>query len=270
VTDLDKLFAGSIPEIYDRYLVPLIFESYASDLAERVAKVAPTEVLETAAGTGALTRALSLRLPAHARIVATDLNQSMLDHAARRLAGNGRVIWRQADALALAFDDESFDVVACQFGVMFFPDRVRGYREVYRTLKPGGRFLFNVWDRIAVNEFADAVTQALAILFPQNPPLFLARTPHGYHEVAKVRADLGAAGFASITADTRVETSKASSPGDVAIAYCQGTPLKNEIEARDPSRVPEATTVAADALARRFGSGPIEGRIAAHVFTAVR
>src|SRR6266571_146538 len=141
----DKLFAGSIPEIYDRFLVPLIFESYAADLAERVAKLGPQNVLETAAGTGVLTRAIAARLPAHARIVATDLNQPMLDHAAARQPGDGRVSWRQADALALPFDDQAFDVVACQFGVMFFPDQVQGYREARRVLKRGGQFFFNVW-----------------------------------------------------------------------------------------------------------------------------
>ena len=173
----DKLFAGSIPEIYDRFLVPLIFESYARDLAERVAKVKPLDVLETAAGTGALTRAISSMLPAHARIVATDLNQPMLDHAAAKQPRDNRITWQQADALALPFEDQRFDVVACQFGVMFFPDKVQGYREARRVLKPGGHFLFNAWDRIAENEFVGVVTQVLAALFPQDPPDFVARTP---------------------------------------------------------------------------------------------
>src|SRR5262249_62430491 len=131
----------------------------------------------TAAGTSVLTRALASRLPAHARIVATDLNQPMLDHAARKSAGNGRIAWRQADAVALPFDDEIFDVVACQFGVMFFPDKPQGYREAYRVLKPGGRFFFNVWDRLAGKEVADAVPPAAPQLFPQEPPPLFARPP---------------------------------------------------------------------------------------------
>jgi ubiquinone/menaquinone biosynthesis C-methylase UbiE len=148
----DKLFAGSVPEIYDRLLVPLIFESYALDLAGRLAEAGPRDVLETAAGTGVLTRALAARLPGEARIVATDLNQPMLDRATARQPSDGRIAWRQADALALPFPDEGFDAVACQFGAMFFPDKVRGYEEARRVLKPGGRFLFNVWDRISENE----------------------------------------------------------------------------------------------------------------------
>ncbi len=264
----DKLFAGSIPELYDRLLVPLIFAPYARDLAERVAKAGPRQVLETAAGTGVLTRALASQLPSDARITATDLNQPMLDHAAARQPGETRITWQQADALALPFVDASFDAVACQFGVMFFPDKVQGYREARRVLKPGGRFFFNAWDRISENEFADVVTEALAVLFPQDPPRFLARTPHGYHDLDKIRAELTTAGFNSISVDTLTDASRAPSPREPAIAYCQGTPLRNEIEARDPSRLEEATQQAVEALAQRFGSGPIEGRMRAHVITA--
>jgi ubiquinone/menaquinone biosynthesis C-methylase UbiE len=265
----DKLFAGSIPEIYDRLLVPLIFESYARDLAARVARVEPQDVLETAAGTGVLTRAIAARLPAQARIMATDLNQPMLDRASERQSHDGRIKWRQADALALPFEDQTFDVVACQFGAMFFPDKVQGYREARRVLKRGGHFFFNVWDRISENEFADVVTEALATLFPQDPPRFMARIPHGYHDVEMIRKELTAAGFMDISVETVDDTSSASSPRDPAIAYCQGTPLRNEIETRDASRLEDATKEAAQALASRFGSGPIEGRIRAHVIDAV-
>src|SRR6266540_5266520 len=265
----DKLFAGSIPEIYDRFLVPLIFESYARDLAERMARVEPRDVLETAAGTGVLTRAIASRLPAPARIVATDLNQPMLNHAQGQ-SHDSRITWRQADALALPFEDQKFDVVACQFGAMFFPDKVQGYREARRVLKPGGHFFFNVWDRISENEFADVVTEALAAVFSHDPPRFLARIPHGYHDVEQIRQELNAAGFVHVSLDTVDGTSKASSPRDPAIAYCQGTPLRNEIEARDGSRLEEATQKAAEALARRFGTDAIEGRIRAFVITATR
>jgi SAM-dependent methyltransferase len=226
-------------------------------------------VLETAAGTGVLTRAIVSRLPAEARITATDLNQPMLDHAAALLTDD-RIAWRQADALALPFEKQSFDAVVCQFGVMFFPDRVRAYREVRRVLKPEGRFFFNVWDRISENEFADVVTESLIALFPTDPPRFLARTPHGYHAVEQIRDDLKAAGFGEVAVDAVDGRSRAASPRDPAIAYCQGTPLRNEIEARDAARLDQATDRAADALARQFGNGAIEGRIRAFVITAAR
>jgi ubiquinone/menaquinone biosynthesis C-methylase UbiE len=266
----DKLFAGSVPEIYDRFLVPLIFESYATDLAELLVGLDPDSVLETAAGTGVLTRAIASRLPAHVGIVATDLNQPMLDRAAAGQPADGRIGWRQADALALPFADQSFDAVVCQFGVMFFPDKVRGFQEARRVLKPAGHFLFNVWDAIAENVFAQVVTEALASRFPEDPPRFMARTPHGYSDVGKIREELTSAGFASIAVETIEKTSRAASARDVAIAYCQGTPLRNEIEARGGSSVQEATDTATEALQRRFGSGHVEGRIRAHVICARR
>ena len=266
----DKLFAGSIPEIYDRYMVPLIFEPYALDLAKRLAESKPQQVLETAAGTGVVTRAIASRLPASARIVATDLNQPMLDHAKGRQSQDERIEWKPADAQALPFGDQSFDAVACQFGAMFFPDKVRGYREAFRVLRPGGRFIFNVWDRISENEFADVVTEALAAVFPNDPPRFLARTPHGYHDEETIRAELKEAGFANISIAAMDERSKAPSPRDPAIAYCQGSPLRNEIEVRDAARLQEATAQAAEAIAQRFGNGPVDGRVRALVITAIR
>jgi ubiquinone/menaquinone biosynthesis C-methylase UbiE len=266
----DKVFTGSIPELYQRYLVPLIFEPYALDLAQRVTKTNPQNVLETAAGTGVVTRAIASVLPGSARMVVTDLNQAMLDVARSGLSQDTRIEWKQADALALPFGDQSFDVVACQFGVMFLPDKQQGFKEAHRVLRPGGQFLFSVWDGIADNEFADVVTESLAQLFPQDPPRFLARTPHGYHDAESISADLKSAGFTKVAVDEVEYVSKSSSPSDPAVAYCQGTPLRNEIEARGPLRLEEATQHAADALARRFGTGAIEGRIRALVFTADR
>lgn len=264
----DATFAGSIPENYDRYMVPLIFEPFAADLARRAASLSPGAVLETAAGTGVVTRALAPRLSPGASYVVTDLNQPMLDHAASRQAPDGRIKWRQADALALPFGNATFDLVCCQFGAMFFPDRVSAYREAKRVLKPGGRFLFNVWDRIEENVFADDVTNALARIFPNDPPRFLARTPHGYHDTALIRRDLEDAGFSRVAIETRAELSRASSPRIPAVAYCQGTVLRTEIEARDATGLEAATDSAAAAIADRHGSGEVAAKIQAHVILA--
>ncbi len=265
----DKVFAGSIPELYDRFLVPLIFEPYARDLADLIAQAEPKTVLEIAAGTGVVTRAMAARLPAQARLTVTDLNQPMLDHAKARLP-DARIEWKQADALALPFADESFEAVVCQFGAMFFPDKVQGYREARRVLKPGGRFFFNVWDRISENDFADVVAGALAAVFPDDPPRFMERTPHGYHDVEQIRRELNAAGFTDIAIEAVDHRSRAASPRGPAIAYCQGTPWRNEIEARDATRLEEATQRSAEAVAQRFGNGAVDGRIRAFVITAVR
>ena len=228
----DKVFSGSIPKVYETYLVPLIFESYADDLVKRLAVNPPTRVLEIAAGTGVVTRRLASILPAGSAIVATDLNQPMLDQASA--TGTARPVeWRQADALRLPFADATFDAVVCQFGVMFFPDKAKAFSEARRVLQPGGVFIFNVWDRIEANEFADTVTTALAAMFPANPPRFMARTPHGYHDRQIVERDLVSGGFsAPPRIDTLAARSRAASARNPAIAYCQGTPLRNEIEAR--------------------------------------
>ncbi|MER9729679.1 methyltransferase domain-containing protein [Mesorhizobium sp. M0217] len=266
MSETDKVFAGSIPENYDRYMVPLIFEPFAADLARRAASLSPGAVLEVAAGTGVVTRALAPKLSPGVSYVVTDLNQPMLDYAASRQAPDSRIHWRQADALALPFEDAAFDLVCCQFGAMFFPDRAAGYREAKRVLKTGGHFLFNVWDRIEDNVFANDVTNALAEIFPNDPPRFLARTPHGYNDTALIRGELEAAGFSRVVIDTRAEQSRASSPRLPAVAYCQGTPLRNEIEAR--GKLEAATDHAASVIAARHGSGEVAAKIQAHVIVA--
>jgi ubiquinone/menaquinone biosynthesis C-methylase UbiE len=269
MSETDKVFGGSIPENYDRHMVPLIFEPFAADIARRAASLSPCAVLETAAGSGVVTRALAPRLARGASYIVTDLNRPMLDYAASRQAPDRRIKWRQADALALPFEDATFDLVCCQFGAMFFPDRISGYREAKRVLKPGGHFLFNVWDRIEENVFADDVTNALARFFPNDPPRFLARTPHGYHDTALIRRELEDAGFSRVVIETRAEQSRASSPRHPAVAYCQGTPLRNEIEARDAGKLEAATDYAESAIAEKHGSGEMAAKIQAHVIVAV-
>lgn len=266
----DKVFAGSIPKLYESHLVPLIFEPYAADLAQRLAARSPGRVLEIAAGTGVVTRRLAAVLPASVSIVATDLNPPMLELA--QSIGTARPVeWRQADALQLPFPDAAFDAVVCQFGVMFFPDKAKAYAEARRVLRPGGVFLFNVWDRLATNEFADTVESALAAVFPNDPPRFLSRTPYAYFERPLLERDLAQGGFtARPTFSVVAARSRAESARVPAIAYCQGTPLRSEIEARGASRLGEATDAVAEAIASRFGRGAVDGGIQALVIEASR
>ncbi|MEA3011724.1 MAG: hypothetical protein QOD42_269 [Sphingomonadales bacterium] len=246
----DVAFAGSIPALYDQYLGPLLFAPYAADIAARAAALGPRRILETAAGTGIVTAALARALPG-AEIVATDLNQAMLDVAAGRVQSSN-VTFRQADAQALPFPDGEFDLVLSQFGVMFFPDRVAAYREARRVLKPGGRFLFNAWDRIEANPVTVAVGAAVAALFPDDAPSFYRRVPFGYHDKALIEADLRAAGFTDIAAETVALASRVAAR-DAAIGLTQGTPLRAEIEAHGAD-LDEATAAAAAALA------PLDGK----------
>ncbi len=266
---IDSKFTGSIPEIYDNILVPLIFKPYANELADRLAKLKPASILETAAGTGAVTRAMAAKLPAEVRITATDLNQPMLDRAMSKMPGEKRVTWQQADAQALPFKDQSFDAVVCQFGVMFFPDKAKGYTEARRVLKPGKTFLFDVWDRLSENAFVDVINECLAQVFPDNPTAFMARTPHGYYDVEQISRELKSAGFSAVNPETITHMAHAKSATDAATAYCQGTPLRSEIEQRGGD-LEKVTRTVADALAKKFGSGAIEGQIRAHVISAVR
>ncbi len=268
--DLDKAFSGSIPEVYEKHLVPLIFEPYADDLVSRLRSRSLSRVLEVAAGTGVVTRSLANTLPQSVSIIATDLNPGMLEVAAN--AGTSRrVDWRPADVMDLPFDDESADAVICQFGTMFFPSKPAAFAQMRRVLRPGGVLIFNVWDRIEANEFADVVTTALENVFPDNPPRFLARTPHGYCDRALIERDLAQAGFAiPARIDVVSARSRAASCDIPAIAYCQGTPLRNEIETLDGSRLAGATDAAASAIAARFGRGPVDGMIRAYVVTVER
>jgi ubiquinone/menaquinone biosynthesis C-methylase UbiE len=268
MSNVDKVFAGSIPENYDRYLVPLIFDDYARDMARRVASLRPKAVLEVAAGSGAVTRQLAPQLSPDASYVVTDLNQPMLDYAASRQGSDPRIAWRTADAQSLPFEDARFDAVLCQFGVMFFPERLAAFREARRVLKRDGRYFFSAWDRIEDNVFADDVTNALAELFPNDPPRFLARTPHGYCNTKIIESDLRAAGFSDIEIETKAERSRASSPRLPAMAYCEGTPLRNEIEARGSLK--DATDYAARRIEQRHGSGEVSAKIQAHIVSARR
>jgi SAM-dependent methyltransferase len=266
----DSVFSGSIASLYESHLVPLLFEPYAVDIAARLTARRLRSVLEIAAGTGVVTRRLAAMLPDEVSIVATDLNQPMLDQAAA--IGTARPVeWRQADALELPFDDGSFDAVVCQFGAMFFPDRPKAFAEAQRVLRPGGVFIFNVWDRIEENEFADVVTTAVASLFPADPPRFLSRTPYGHHDTRALERDLADGGWTtSPRVAMVVARSRASAARVPAVAFCQGTPLRSEIEQRDPALLGTATDLATDAIARRFGPGPVDGKLQAHVVTVER
>lgn len=264
----DTVFAGSIPQLYDRCLGPLLFRPYAEELARRAKAVAPRRILETAAGTGIVTAALHDALNC-AEIVATDLNPGMLEVTAQHNRSN-KVTFKPADALDLPFDDESFDLVVCQFGVMFYPDRVGGHAEARRVLRTGGHYLLAVWDRLERNPASQAASEAVARMFPNDPPSFFRRIPHGYSDVTEIEKDLRDSGFGQIAIDTIEAYSKPVSARDAAIGICQGTPLRSEIEQRDPSRLEEATEAAAAAIAALDGPDRVTAPMSAHIVTAIK
>ncbi len=263
----DKVFTGSIPVIYESHMVPMVFTPYAADLARRIVAHAPQHVLEIAAGTGAVTRELVKQLPPGSTITATDLNQAMLDVAGARLS-SGNLHFQACDAMQLPFGAQSQDAVACQFGVMFFPDKQVAYGEARRVLRPGGHFAFNVWDRLEANPFTAMVEDAMAAVFPADPPAFFRRTPFGYHDKDAISATLAAAGFRDVRAETVTLPSRAPSAGHVAVALCQGTPMRSEIEQRAPGRLQEITEQVSAAIEAALGKGPLETPMQAIVFEA--
>ena len=265
----DGSFTGSLPQLYDRELGNIMFSPYAADMAQRLKNLTSGRLLETAAGTGIVTLALASSLPAMVEIVATDLNQPMLDYAASK-QGLERVRFQQADAQALPFPDGSFDVVVCQFGVMFFPDRIAGMRETRRVLKLGGRFLFNVWDKIGDNPIMAVTVQALARRYQAHPNWFLERTPCGYFDPDKIRADLKAAGFPAATIDMVRLTGSSAGPHAPALGFCQGSPMMAEIQAVDPGGLQAATDAVEAAHRDHFGSGPFNVELAALIVETQR
>jgi len=268
MSSIDVRFSGSVPANYERYMVPILFRPYAELLAERALQFGPERILETAAGTGVVTAALAGALP-DAEIVATDLNQAMLDVAQTRV-DTPHVSFRQADALELPFEDASFDLVVCQFGVMFYPDKVRGNAEARRVLREGGHYLFAVWDRIERNGLSKLANQSMREAFPDNPPQFMTRGPYSYHEPEWIERDLHAAGFTEVAIETIELTSRSGSAEEGARGLVYGSPMGVELEEYGPGALDR---VFADLVrtARRYeGPNGFEAPMAAHVVTATR
>lgn len=249
VTSTDIAFTGSVPRNYDRYMGPLLFEPYAAEVARRSAALEPVAILETAAGTGIVTRALVEALP-DAKIVATDLNQAMLAVAAEKLEGRAEL--READAQDLPFADSSFDLVVCQFGVMFYPDKPKGNSEARRVLRDHGTYIAVIWDRIERNPVSRVLAEAIAAEFPEDPPRFLERTPFGYADPAQIESDMRAGGFTGVHLEP-VELRSRVNARQAARAMCAGSPMTAEIAERGDDAVERATKAAEQALSQFDG-----------------
>jgi SAM-dependent methyltransferase len=246
-------FVGTIPEHYDAGLGPTIFVDVAADIAARGAALRPARVLEIAAGTGIVTRALRDLLPASSQLTATDLNPPMLEVAKTKFTASEGVTFAIADAMALPFADASFDLVVCQFGVMFFPDKDRSYREVRRVLAPGGHYLLNVWDGHKRNPFGRISQEVIEHFFPDEPPQFQ-RIPFSY-PFEPIKESLIDAGFSEITASVLRFEKPLPDPGLLARGVVYGSPLIEQIKSRGgvpPSTIHDALT---QAYAREFASG---------------
>lgn len=255
-------FVGNVPENYDQYMGPMFFRPYAIDIAERAARHAPNTVLETAAGTGIVTEELCRALP-NAKITATDLNPAMLERA-QSVRPTLDVTWAPADAQDLPYEDNSFDLLVTQYGVMFFPDKPAAFREAYRILKPGGTWLFNVWDGLDVNDVARATQDAVTKMIPENTPQFL-QTPFGWSD-SSTFVDMGkVAGFETPAPTTVALDSVSPSTTDASKGLTLGSPLYAQILEMGVEAGPIAEEIAR-LLADRYGDAPMKARMQANVY----
>jgi ubiquinone/menaquinone biosynthesis C-methylase UbiE len=249
-------------------MVPLLFRPYAELLAARAARFQPRSILETAAGTGVVTDELCRALP-EAKIVATDLNQAMLDVAATRVS-SPNLSFKQADALDLPFDDGSFDLVVCQFGIMFYPDKVRGNAEARRVLRGGGHYLLAIWDSIERNSLSNLANETMRRQFPDNPPLFMTRGPFSYYEPEWIERDLEAAGFGDIQIETVELRSRAPSAEDAARGLTYGSPMGVELEEYGPGAIDKVFEDFSSAACQHEGPDGFDAPMTAHIVTATK
>lgn len=266
MAEMNLSFSGSIPQLYDRYLGPVLFEPYAADLVRRVTALAtPGPVLEMACGTGIVTQQLRAHLAPTVELVASDLSQPMLDYARTKLAALQQVEWKQADIAALPFPDAAFAAAVCQFGLMFVPDKQAAFREARRVLRPGGVFAFNVWDGIAANPFAHIAHETLATLFPADPPQFL--VPFTFNDHTVLRQLLTTHDFCDVRIETITLEARSESAQALAIGFVQGSPLSAAIQERGAS-FESVVTAVTDAFARHGGAAPFRSTLQAVVVTA--
>ena len=268
MSDTASNFTGSVPEFYESGLVPVIFEDYALDLARRVVECQPGSVLELASGTGVVTRVLRDALAEETRIIASDLNEPMLDIARQKFKADEAITFRALNAMDIPLDDGSMDVVACQFGVMFFPDKVQSYREARRVLAPGGHYIFSAWDSHENNPFAALAQAVIEADFPDNPPGFY-HVPFHYHDEKIMEQDMKAAGFSSVKVEQIAITKEVHSLEAFATGLVHGNPLAEEVRARG-GNPEDLIAKILEAFETEFGNNGNKMPLSAYVVTGIK
>ena len=252
---------------YDEIIGPVLFAGYAADIASRAAVLKPDNVLEIASGTGIVSRRLRDALAPGATLLVSDLSPPMLATAEAKFTPGEKVEFRQADAMALPFEAEAFDQIVCQFGAMYFPDKVAAFTEARRVLRPGGSFLLNVWSTHARNPGAELSQATVEAIYPDDPPGFF-RVPYAYSDPAQVSADLAAAGFTEISHDTVAIEAEVADWDLLGRGFVLGSPLIDEVRARGTVAEEVVIERFITALRARFGPGPGRIPLEAIVFSA--
>src|SRR5215204_3845600 len=188
-------FAGSIPANYERYLGPFLFEPYALDLISRLQDKKYADILEIACGTGRVTAHIAKSVKRDT-LTATDLNPDMIT-VAKEIIHDKNIKWMTANALELPFDDGSFDLVVIQFGIMFFPDKEKGLKEAYRVLRPGGKLIYNTWNKVETNEAIHEGRIIIESYFGEDPPIFYS-VPFSMYDEKHLQTLTSGAGFKNV------------------------------------------------------------------------
>ncbi|MHA1565246.1 MAG: class I SAM-dependent methyltransferase [Alphaproteobacteria bacterium] len=264
-------FVGSIPQIYDQHLGPLLFEFAAADLAKRVCESIPSagRILEVACGTGISTDFLWQALSSETEILATDLNDAMLSYAKQKRGALTNVTFQQADAQSLPFDDNAFNAVVCQFGLMFFPEKARAMSEFARVLRPGGLLAFNVWDSLENNRVANIAQETIAGFFETDPPDFL-KVPFGYYEINPIRDLIRDAGLEAPNVHTVSATIERPDALSVARGFVEGNPGILQIRERATADSEDIVKAVAKAIDDTYGPAPLQIPLQKIVFLARR
>lgn len=255
-------FAGTVPANYEKYLGPFLFEPYALDMAGRLQDKQYPAILEIACGTGRVTNHLSTSVQ-HDTLTATDLNPDMIE-VAKKIVPNPAIRWMTADAVALPFDDHSFDAVVCQFGIMFFPDKLKGLQEMHRVLKAGGKLIFNTWDKLENLPAVHLGRKVIDSFFETDPPEFY-NIPFSMHDDNELKALMQDAKFKNIKISLVIKEGVSASAADLARGMVEGSPMYVSIIEKNPALVEPMKEQVEKVVGEKFGHKPLKCHLQAWV-----
>jgi ubiquinone/menaquinone biosynthesis C-methylase UbiE len=261
-------FSGSIPEIYEEYLGPFLFEPFALDLAQRLGNDKEKNVLELACGTGRVTRHLQAHLDESGVLTATDINPEMLT-VARQKAPADNILWDVADMANMSYPADFFDLVICQFGLMLVPDKEKALAEIMRVLKKEGRVLFNVWGDSKDNDIWAIGMKVIGSFIGENPiPQNIG--PFSMRDKNETLQLLERSGFRDIQVDSVKKTGMIESATVAAKGFIEGLPIAKILMQRDPSLIYKIEVALAKELIEQLGDKPLSSPLHAWVFEAVK